>query len=208
MCGHGTIGVVATLAHLGRIAARRAPHRDPGRQRHRDAACRRHGHRGQRAGVPARGEGRAWTFPGHGVVHGDVAWGGNWFFLCGDHGLPLEVGRVDELTAFALRVRDALRQTGVTGAGGAEIDHVELFGRARRSGRTTPATSCSARAAPTIARPAARAPARSSPASQPTASSRRARRGARKASSAASSRAATRARRLRCRTSRRMPCCR
>ena len=66
--------------------------------------------------------------PGHGVVHGDVAWGGNWFFLCADHGLPLEADRVGELTAFATRVRDALRQQGVTGHGGAEIDHVELVG--------------------------------------------------------------------------------
>ena len=61
-------------------------------------------------------------------MHGDVAWGGNWFFLCADHGLPLESGRVAELTAFASRVRDALRRQGVTGAAGAEIDHVELVG--------------------------------------------------------------------------------
>ena len=68
--------------------------------------------------------------PGHGVVHGDVAWGGNWFFLCADHGMTLESGRVGELTAFALRVRAALRQQGVTGLAGAEIDHVELIGPA------------------------------------------------------------------------------
>jgi len=71
--------------------------------------------------------------PGHGVVHGDVAWGGNWFFLCADHGLPLEAGRVGELSAFASRVRDALRREGVTGVAGAEIDHVELVGPAADS---------------------------------------------------------------------------
>ena len=129
MCGHGTIGVVATLAHLGRIA--------PGEHRietvvgpvtttlHDDGTV-------TVANVPS------WRHlaqvsvdvPGHGVVHGDVAWGGNWFFLCGDHGLPLEAMRVAELTVFASRVRDALTRRGVTGQGGAEIDHIELVGPA------------------------------------------------------------------------------
>jgi proline racemase len=68
--------------------------------------------------------------PGHGVVHGDVAWGGNWFYLCADHGLALEVGRAGELAAFASSVRTALREQGVTGRAGAEIDHVELVGAA------------------------------------------------------------------------------
>jgi 4-hydroxyproline epimerase len=127
MCGHGTIGVVATLAWLGRIG--------PGEHRietpvgsvtatlHADGTV-------TVANVPSyRHLARvAVDVRGHGVVHGDVAWGGNWFFLCADHGLPLEAGRVGELTAFASRVRDALREQGVTGAAGAEIDHVELVG--------------------------------------------------------------------------------
>jgi 4-hydroxyproline epimerase len=66
--------------------------------------------------------------PGHGVVHGDVAWGGNWFFLCSDHGQALEASRVGGLTTFASAIRDALRRDGITGVAGAEIDHVELFG--------------------------------------------------------------------------------
>ena len=133
MCGHGTIGVVTTLAHLGRIT--------PGEHRietvvgtvtttlHDDGAV-------TVANVPS------WRHaaqvgvdvPGHGVVHGDVAWGGNWFFLCGDHGLPLEAGRVDALTAFSLRLRDALSRKGVTGTAGAAIDHVELVGPAADPG--------------------------------------------------------------------------
>src|SRR5439155_1683665 len=64
----------------------------------------------------------------HGPVTGDVAWGGNWFFLCGDHGQPLELRHVDRLTAFAWGVRAALARAGVTGAGGAPVDHVELLG--------------------------------------------------------------------------------
>ena len=127
MCGHGTIGLMATLAYLGRAK--------PGEHRietpvglvtttlHADGSV-------TVANVPAY---RHTTklrveVPDHGVVHGDVAWGGNWFFLCSDHGLKLEASRVGELSAFASRVRDALRAMGATGAGGAEIDHVELMG--------------------------------------------------------------------------------
>jgi 4-hydroxyproline epimerase len=65
---------------------------------------------------------------GLGVVHGDVAWGGNWFFLVNDHGGTLALSRLDELTECAWRIRQALAAQGVTGAGGAEIDHIELFG--------------------------------------------------------------------------------
>ena len=65
---------------------------------------------------------------GHGVVHGDVAWGGNWFFLCHDHGQTLAPDATARLSEFALRVRDALQRQGVTGRDGAEIDHIELVG--------------------------------------------------------------------------------
>jgi 4-hydroxyproline epimerase len=127
MCGHGTIGLVATLAYLGRLKA--GDHRietpvgivtttlhDDGSVTVANVPSYRHA-----AQVRV-------DVPGHGVVHGDVAWGGNWFFLCSDHGLRLEASRVGELAAFACSVRDALRQQGVTGAEGAEIDHVELIG--------------------------------------------------------------------------------
>ena len=129
MCGHGTIGLMATLAYLGKV--------QPGDHRiettvgtvtttlHADGAV-------TVANVPS------WRHathvrvdvPGHGVVHGDVAWGGNWFFLCADHGVPLEPGRVAELTSLASRVRTALSRQGVTGRNGAEIDHIELVGPA------------------------------------------------------------------------------
>jgi len=129
MCGHGTIGLIATLAHLGRIA--------PGAHRietpvgtvtatlHADGSV-------SVANVASYRHARrvAVEVPGHGVVHGDVAWGGNWFFLCEDHGQALAASAVGELTAFALRVREALQRQGVTGLGGAEIDHIELFGPA------------------------------------------------------------------------------
>ena len=129
MCGHGTIGLVATLAYLGRV--------QPGDHRietpvgtvtttlHADGSVTVANVPSYRHTAHVRVE-----VPGRGVVHGDVAWGGNWFFLCGDHGLPIEAGRVGELAAFASNVRDALRQQGVTGPAGAEIDHIELVGPA------------------------------------------------------------------------------
>jgi len=127
MCGHGALGVAATLAHLGRISP--GEHRldtpvgvvpltlhEDGRTTLRNVVSYRH-----RAGVEV-------ALPGGGRVTGDVAWGGNWFFLCGDHGRALEAARAEELTGFAWEIRQALAAAGVTGAGGAEIDHVELFG--------------------------------------------------------------------------------
>jgi 4-hydroxyproline epimerase len=65
---------------------------------------------------------------GFGVVKGDIAWGGNWFFLVDEHGQELELRNVEQLTDFTWRIRQALQRQGITGADGAEIDHIELFG--------------------------------------------------------------------------------
>ncbi len=133
MCGHGTIGVVATLAHLQRIA--------PG-VHHIDTAvgtvaAELHADGGVTvANVPAWRHARqlAVQVPGHGWLHGDVAWGGNWFFLCHDHGLALDVAHVVELSALAEQLRRALKAAGITGANAAEIDHIELLGPAQAAG--------------------------------------------------------------------------
>jgi 4-hydroxyproline epimerase len=126
MCGHGTIGLVATLAHLGRLA--------PGRHRIDTpvGAVTTELHGDGRVSVENVASYRQASevtvmVPGHGPVTGDVAWGGNWFFLVRDHGLTIAPRYVEALTDFAWRVRRALENAGVTGADGAEIDHVELF---------------------------------------------------------------------------------
>lgn len=126
MCGHGTIGLVTTLAHRGAITA--GDHRietpvgvvtatlhDDGRVTVRNVPSYRHAH-GVRVDVA-----------GHGSVTGDVAYGGNWFFLVGDHGQELQFANVDALTDLTWRIRTALEQQGITGADGACIDHIELF---------------------------------------------------------------------------------
>ena len=66
--------------------------------------------------------------PGYGAVRGDVAWGGNWFFLVREHSLELSLKNMEQLTNFTWAVRQSLNRHGITGDGQQEIDHIELFG--------------------------------------------------------------------------------
>ncbi|MBL8346551.1 MAG: proline racemase family protein [Rubrivivax sp.] len=133
MCGHGTIGLVATLAFLGRIGpgthAIDTPVGTVRAELHADGGV-------TVANVPSYRHLKhvAVDVPGHGRVHGDVAWGGNWFFLCHDHGLPLRPDHIPALQALSDRIRHALGAAGITGAGGAEVDHIELLGPAQAAG--------------------------------------------------------------------------
>ncbi len=127
MCGHGTIGLVATLAHLGRIGPGdhriETPVGDVTATLHPDG-------RVSVRNVPSYRHAKdvAVDVDGHGRVTGDVAWGGNWFFLIGDHREALELARVERLTDLTRRIRRALEANGITGADGGVIDHIELFG--------------------------------------------------------------------------------
>jgi 4-hydroxyproline epimerase len=160
-CGHGTIGLAATLAHLGRIGNGRFLVQTPvglvAVQRGGDGG----GGGGEGGGsgavsienVPSYRDKVnvevAFEFEGRTRhVRGDVAWGGNWFFLVSEHGEDLRLANVERLTAFSWAMRTALEAAGVrgrarevgmgmAGAGGgggdgAPIDHVELFGPASR----------------------------------------------------------------------------
>ncbi|MDO1529358.1 4-hydroxyproline epimerase [Fulvimonas sp. R45] len=125
MCGHGTIGVVRTLAHLGRIAPGRhlvdTPVGTVGAELHADGRVSVDNVKSYRHAAGLRID-----VPGHGSVRGDVAWGGNWFFITEDTPMPLEVRRQRGLTAYAEAIRHALEAAGIRGAGGAEIDHIEI----------------------------------------------------------------------------------
>lgn len=128
MCGHGTIGVVATLAHLGRLG--------PGEHRLEtpvgvvvatlapDGSVTVDNVASHRAAA-----GVALDVPGLGAVRGDVAWGGNWFFLVPQHAQPLELACVEQLTQTAWQVRRAANAQGYP-----QVDHVELFGPPQTSG--------------------------------------------------------------------------
>ncbi len=158
MCGHGTIGLIASLAYLGKVqpgvirvetpvgvveatlhdmslrgerqldeatspstggllrADEHRPRNDmyPNKVSVQNIPAYRH-----LTHVPVTVDGK--------TVHGDVAWGGNWFFLCHDHGLEVNMQNLEALTEFSWRVREQFTANGITGANGAEIDHVELF---------------------------------------------------------------------------------
>jgi 4-hydroxyproline epimerase len=126
MCGHGTIGVVATLAYLNRI--RPGTHRIETPVGIVTARLYENGEV-EIENVPSYRHLAKVTVdvPNIGPVTGDVAWGGNWFFLINDHGQQLTLDNLEALTIFTSRVRDALTRDGITGADGHEIDHVELF---------------------------------------------------------------------------------
>jgi 4-hydroxyproline epimerase len=132
MCGHGLIGVVATLAFLGRAGAGLLQVDTPAgtvkAERAEDGLV-------TLQNVPSRlhAAGITLDVPGLGRVTGDVAWGGNWFFLTEVPGLEPDFSRRQELTRAATAIKVALKTQGITGAGGAEIDHVELFGPPSRS---------------------------------------------------------------------------
>ena len=128
MCGHGTIGLVVTLAHLGRIR--------PGEHRietcvgvvtatlHDDGSV-------SVSNVPSyrKVKGAVVDVPGAGKIRGDVAWGGNWFFLVEEHGEELALKNVERLTDLSWRIRQEVNAQGFP-----EVDHVELFGPPQTKG--------------------------------------------------------------------------
>ena len=130
MCGHGTIGVAVTLAHLGTIG--------PGVSRIEtpvgvvsvnlvdantvtveNVASYRY-----RSNV-------AVEVPDLGPVFGDIAWGGNWFFLARDTPYPIKLDNERQLTDAALKIQRALRDQRITGRDAGEIDHIEFFSEAQ-----------------------------------------------------------------------------
>ena len=133
MCGHGTIGLAMTLAHMGRLK--------PGRHRFETPV----GVVGVELidGCTATVENvESYRFagevevevPGLGAVRGDVAWGGNWFFLTPNAPCDLVLANVGPLTQAATAIQDALIAQGVRGKDGALIDHIEFFAAPHSSG--------------------------------------------------------------------------
>lgn len=128
MCGHGTIGLVTTLAHQSRIKPGmhliETPVGDVSACLHPDGrvtVANVPSYR-YRANVPVE-------VPGFGRFSGDIAWGGNWFFLIGDHPFELTAANRRDLVDAAAAVRDSLRAAGITGENGEIIDHIEFFSR-------------------------------------------------------------------------------
>ena len=126
MCGHGTIGLIASLHYLGRIApgvhSIDTPVGQVSATLHEDGAVtlRNVPAYRYRQQVPV-------DVPGHGRIYGDIAWGGNWFFLVSEHGQDVHMANVEVLTDFTWAMLKALEAQGIHGADGALIDHIELF---------------------------------------------------------------------------------
>ena len=128
MCGHGTIGLVVTLAHLGQIKP--GDHKIETSVGIVTATLHANGEVSV-ANVPSFRKAKAATVdvPGIGKITGDVAWGGNWFFLVSEHGRELNLANVEALTDLSWRIRQAVNARGFP-----EVDHVELFGPPQAGG--------------------------------------------------------------------------
>jgi 4-hydroxyproline epimerase len=129
MCGHGTIGVAVTLAYMDRIGPGLSKLETPvgvvsaelvdaNTVTIRNVASYRY-----RADVTV-------DVPDYGAVTGDIAWGGNWFFLVKGAPCPVKLANERALTDAALRIQKALRDQGITGRDDGDIDHIEFFGEA------------------------------------------------------------------------------
>ncbi len=127
MCGHGTIGLVETLTYLGRFNSGTIRIETPVGV---VAATRLADGRVQIRNVPSYrfAQDVSLNVPGYGEIVGDVAYGGNWFFLVHWDQFPVEFNKLEELADASIAIRRALEAEGITGDAGALIDHVELFG--------------------------------------------------------------------------------
>lgn len=127
MCGHATIGLAVTLSHMGQIG--------PGAHRFQTPVgvvevLLRDANTVSVTNVESYRLHKDVTVEvdGFGPMTGDVAWGGNWFFLIKDSPIAPTADNIRVLTDLALRIRAGLERNGVTGENGAWIDHIELFG--------------------------------------------------------------------------------
>lgn len=127
MCGHGTIGAAVSLAHMGRIGPGTHRFETPVGEVSVDLLGR---NEVEIENVPSYRYRKdvSVAVDGIGTVVGDIAWGGNWFFLVGNSPHALVMSDIAELSRAADAVSDALFKAGITGADGARIDHIEFFG--------------------------------------------------------------------------------
>jgi 4-hydroxyproline epimerase len=126
MCGHGTIGVAVTLAHLGKISIGTHRFETPVGEVTVNLIDR---NTAEIENVPSyrfRKDVRV-SVDGLGEIVGDIAWGGNWFFLIKKAPHPLLLANVSALTRAAQAVSDALDAQGIRGDNGGKIDHIEFF---------------------------------------------------------------------------------
>ena len=126
MCGHGTIGVIISLAYQQKISAGvhwlETPVGLVKATLHDDNSC-------SVQNVPSYRHKKQVEIhvPQLGLIRGDIAWGGNWFFLVSEHGQDIQASNVKQLTQVTMQIKQALVAANITGENGGEIDHIELF---------------------------------------------------------------------------------
>ena len=127
MCGHGAIGLAVTLGHLGRIGAGFHSLETP------VGIVRFEYDGGNSVGIRNVPSYRSAAevcvdTADYGQFVGDIAWGGNWFFLAEAPRELLHLSNVERLTDVCWQIRQSLNAAGIAGKDGGEIDHIELFG--------------------------------------------------------------------------------
>ena len=129
MCGHGTMGFVATLQHLGHIEL--GPHtiETPVGPVEIELAENNHVTIQNVASYRTHANVQI-DVPNYGLVIGDIAWGGNWFFLVKNSPEELSADNTDHLLRVTKQIRAALKHQDVRGPNQEEIDHIELYGPA------------------------------------------------------------------------------
>lgn len=126
MCGHGTIGVIVSLAYQQKISAGvhwlETPVGLVKATLHDDGSC-------SVQNVPSYRYKKQVEVqvPELGLIRGDIAWGGNWFFLVSEHGQDIQANNVEKLTQVTMQIKQALIAANITGENGGDIDHIELF---------------------------------------------------------------------------------
>jgi len=163
MCGHGTIGLMVTLLHMGRIAP--GPHIIETPVGEIKANIEKSGKVAIRNVASYRlAQKIHLNIEGYGPVTGEVAWGGNWFFLTENHGLHLSLKNIDCLMDYSWKIRKELRHRGITGHGNQEVDHIELLAPPNEL-TLIPRTLCCALARSLIGHPVVLEPVQNLPAS-------------------------------------------
>jgi 4-hydroxyproline epimerase len=130
MCGHGTIGAAVTLMHMGRIGLGQHRFETPVGVVSAELNSANEVTIGNVESYRHL-ENLSLQVEGLGQITGDVAWGGNWFFLCHNSPCELNASNIPALTHHGEAVKSALKRQSITGRNGGEIDHIEFFGPAQ-----------------------------------------------------------------------------
>ena len=126
MCGHGTIGLIRTMQYLGKLSAGEHFVETP------VGVVKATLHDNNEVSVQNV---ESYLYrndvcvdvPGYGEVVGDIAWGGNWFFLVKETKENLVVANVDRLLEVTRLIQQTLKDQEIFGEDGLFVDHIELF---------------------------------------------------------------------------------